>query len=1176
MIFKIAFFLLFTLSLMASPINCGSRCTLYNAPSTAQTLNIQNSAEVSGKVHFNDMGAIKSDLCRNDYYKLLFVKAGDYNITVVPNANKKIKFFLASDCNKANSNNADIYHAEVSDTLTITKHFDADKTICMRIKAIKNQGCTGYSVAIQKNQTGPETLTVSFVDPSYNVPEGAHIDIPIRLSQPAPRDLNVSFATEDGTANESDYVPNSGIVHFSQGEQEKNITVYVKQDNLLELEEFFKIKLSHPSSGLQLGTYPSTTIIIPEQSNPPLCFADNFDETFLQKYWRTLKSSGNFDPYIENNRFRLTSRGHNIATAMTADYAFRAAYNIIKIEFDHYAWGGCEEGINMGEYGADGMALVLFDSQVGPSPDPGAYGGGLGYTQADYHFSDADPSEHSQPGFEKGWLGIGIDEYGTFIRGNEGRFGGIWGQEQGYGDDCELVPNNITIRGASGDLTGEDDCGRDCDAKPGQEARCCGYRYLTSSAQKPKDARNIECRQKTEINKYMQLHPPIADKHSTSPKPGDHYVITIDSRDPNHLYLRVERGDTVIIDRFDAKAAKYRQPAIPEYVRLALTAGTGGGCNNHEIDNIKVYGVCHPYNPDNNASFIVTEDEEAQHILDLQNWIDVSKERNLTTKIAPMHKRYCILAADENDPESPSLADHNVSVIYKNDFGVSIPVIQTATIPAAKSYCFWFDYDKAAKKGWFEVRDNDTGSTSQSDPFSIRPQRYVITSNTPLDALHAGRTYYLTIKAVGSDAAPIADYNQTNLALQPNTTLYYADDTPCVGCNDLHGDLSAFTQSFSFQNGVTTNGSSTQVADIAFNDVGRVRLSIIDTSWASIDSADSEQSCLGAWICGEINATFIPDHFDVTIAKLANFKDGSFTYFANDPLQMGAAVETRLVAKGADANTTKNFTQGERYYERPLKLLLTVGSSPTTSTPVIHDINTSRILGFNQGELTIEWNETNQSKQLRFNFARQITQALVPFTLNGSSVALKAQAFYGSQEINGSATGSAADTLLFLYGCIHAPLYKRAGNMIASKIFYEYYDPAVTAPAAIRGDESLDDIGWYINKKHTDPAMGKIYQIRFNNIDILSSNPYFDTVAQNITNGIQTLRIRYKKEHYPFHALFDINASSWLLYNRFDATAQYVPMEIIFEGKGRWKGIGRFKTQKEFNQSEIPFNRIQW
>jgi len=1021
-------------------------------------------------------------------------------------------------------------------------------------------------------------LFVGFASPEYQTVEDRILNVTIKLSKSADKTYSVEYASHDGTATaEADYSAVSGSVQFLAGEREKNISIYIKKDNLMELDENFTLSLSNPSDGLKIGEYNLTTVIILEQMEPPICFEDDFSDNSLKKFWRTLFSSGNYTPTLYGNRFRLTPRSHNISTAVTADYEFRAAYNLIKIEFDHYAWGGCENGENMGDYGADGIALVLYDSSVGPDPEPGAYGGGLGYTQADYHFPEAQENgEISQPGFQKGWLGIGFDEYGNYIRGNEGRIGGIWGDEPGYGE-CEIVPNNITIRGASGELTGETNCGRDCDAKEGEEARCCGYRYLASSAQKPKNDNNITCTQTDRISQYMELKPPIADKQATQAAPSDHYVITIDSRDPTHLYIWVERDGKIIIDKFDAKAPQNKQPPIPDFIRLALTAGTGGGCNNHEIDNLKVYGVCHPYNQESNATYLVTENESAQNITNVDEWKSFAEDTNLTTKTAPVHQRYCVLAANPQDISSPALEDQNVSIYYENSFGVHQLIVPEGIIQYSRSYCFDFTYNKAAKKGWFKIVNRQNSNIfNNSNRFAIKPDHFEIVSSSPLLNLHAGKEYNLTLKAVDSNGDPLADYNQTSTNLNATPIYYYADDTLCSGCNDLQGALSAFTNSFTFADGITLQGSANNVADISFDNVGKIGIKVIDTSWAEIDNDDTPANCQGSWICGEINATFIPDHFQVQFNTLTNHAHGPFTYFSNSPLKMGAAIGAIFKAMSSTNAVTTNFKAGSKYYENPVSIQLHIQNAPTHSAPIEHNISNT-LIGFQNGSITIPWNETNQTKQLRFTFKRDTTLPLEPYECNDSTIVLKIKSLYGSEEINGSASGTGSQKALFVYGRIHAPHYKTEQNSIQTKIFFEIYDPNNQAPATIEGPQSEDDIDWYRNKAHTSASFGQIHQLLHKGYDLLSGeNSDLKATLGPLNSGVRLLTLQYKKNKYPYNAKIDLNASSWLIYHKYNPNTTTNTLEVIFEGKGNWKGIGTLRSQEEINQSQVPFSRVQW
>ena len=140
----------------------------------------------------------------------------------------------------------------------------------------------------------------------------------------------------------------------------------------------------------------------------------------LDGKWRQLKAEGDFTPKVINKRFRLTNRLHDLSTAVTLDYEFPTENNKFILEFDYYAYGGCSDNDNYvdtntkaGKWGADGLAIVLFDSSAGATPQVGASGGSLGYANGSIEMADGNYKQQS--GFEKGWLGIGIDEFGSFV-----------------------------------------------------------------------------------------------------------------------------------------------------------------------------------------------------------------------------------------------------------------------------------------------------------------------------------------------------------------------------------------------------------------------------------------------------------------------------------------------------------------------------------------------------------------------------------------------------------------------------------------------------------------------------------------------------------------------------------------------------------------------------------------
>ena len=96
------------------------------------------------------------------------------------------------------------------------------------------------------------------------------------------------------------------------------------------------------------------------------------------------------------------------------------------VQFDYATWGGS---------GADGYSVYLFDSGVSTF-NIGAFGGSLGYAQK-LSTSTCNPPTATVAGISGGYIGIGVDEYGNFAYGCEGRYLGN-----------SLIANTVTLRGS--------------------------------------------------------------------------------------------------------------------------------------------------------------------------------------------------------------------------------------------------------------------------------------------------------------------------------------------------------------------------------------------------------------------------------------------------------------------------------------------------------------------------------------------------------------------------------------------------------------------------------------------------------------------------------------------------------------------------------------------------------
>ncbi|MBS4704632.1 DUF6701 domain-containing protein [Aeromonas veronii] len=297
------------------------------------------------------------------------------------------------------------------------------------------------------------------------------------------------------------------------------INGYVYSDQNLTLNNSAIIRGRTTSRSLNM----TDNSVINDQTFTPIlgCFSDNFPGTVLSDKWVVKRTSGTFDPKIVSGRLRMTEASGNQATSATYQRLFPAANNLVEVTFRYYAWSP-----TWFNTGGDGLAVILSDATV--TPQPGSFGGALGYAQRN----------NGTSGFAGGWLGVGLDEYGNFSNGNEGKVGGPGFRAQA-----------IAIRGGVGS----------------------SYRYLAGTA--------------------ANLNPKIDVSGTSSAQPGHLYRLRIDSRVAGRSMVSLDRntgsGFSTLVAPFDAMATA-GQEQVPADFLLSLTGSTGGANNNHELDDIQI------------------------------------------------------------------------------------------------------------------------------------------------------------------------------------------------------------------------------------------------------------------------------------------------------------------------------------------------------------------------------------------------------------------------------------------------------------------------------------------------------------------------------------------------------------------------------------------------------------
>lgn len=1055
----------------------------------------------------------------------------------------------------------------------------------------------------------------------------------IKLSRASDQDITVHYHTIDGTATvaDGDYIKvDDALATIPAGETNTTISIQVYNDAPIELDEYFNVQLTDPH-GACLNDRNTTKINILAQDDAPICFEDNFDNG-LDSKWRVLSNphaKNQYTPQVVNvngdARLRLTDGTHDLATVITKDYEFDTRYNLIIVEFDYYNYGGCSDGNNyhqgkMGNWGADGIVNVLFNSNKLDgtpldSPKPGAIGGSMGYAQMNIH---ENWGTVVQDGFEGGWLGLGLDEFGNFARANEGKVGGI------TPDDRTI--NAVTIRGDGNGLN--------------------GYEYLAGTT---------------------TLSPTLANELGTNYQPDGYfsgrYKFTVDARDPNHLYLRLERsltGDpadyTTIIEQFDAKAPGLGQGITPEKVRYAITAGTGGGCNNHEISWIKLRGNCAAYG---------THSSYATGPFDAWDTFRNVYDRNISTKISNQPFTLKLASLDETnhalevkstanrvyyglvrrnpnttgysyvvDPLDNPALDFTVAESYNKQFNVNSAVADSRVV-----FRFCADYNGTT----YTLYPPDTNCTGQpsivlwpeeqnmvgwreflsSDNFAIRPDHFTIDMNNTV--VGAGNNFNVTLHAVDSSGNDVPDYNETVNIWGASPTLDHNESKT----NCRTGTLTKVSGGF-------INGRANMT--LSYDEVGRLKLLLTEhnsTDFAHVDLDDTDYNATthdssnhGGSIYRQIASSntprsFIPDHFELANIKLHDHheaNDINFTYLASQESVLGthdtiepsmaATLDLDIIAYTALNTTTVNYNNA-CYAQNINSLVISYEfntTNPAETTPVgltkilyrwfddsstanegsgkqvfRNSIDIASASSIGKAVFNTDHNGTAKLK-IQLNFDRSYNTPVNPF-------------FFSIKDINVSDTNNIVDinnsakpdhnaTYLYARAKATKDFYEETSSPVNTPIKVEVYcgrwpASALTCPSVDIISGQTNNYAWWISTKHNMANQDG---------NITLKTPTAHAGLQPV-NGVVTINLPQqgidKNINVTSNGVFGLididfditnstDTSLWLIHNK-DSDKILSPFcQVNIVGTMDWAGHGDTGNVVESNASTHKNQRLGW
>jgi len=450
-------------------------------------------------------------------------------------------------------------------------------------------------------------------------------------------------------------------------------------------------------------------------------------------------------------------------------------------------------------------------------------------------------------------------------------------------------------------------------------------------------------------------------------------------------------------------------------------------------------------------------------------------------------------------------------------------------------------------------------SVYSRDNFAIRPDKFIL-SNLPT-LPRAGKDYNITVTAAAyNQTTAETDYTAVKNELSIGQTIYYPDGATSP---TLNGTLAFSTSNFTIANGTASD------VGVTFDDVGKVDMNITDANWTVVDTNDTVADCsaTGRLICGDANVTFIPEHFKFTTNSLGNHQGLGFTYISSD-LNISAPLSLKVVAANDDDNATKNFNSTA--WENPVNITFSLVNIPTGYT--LTDVKKRELTGDNN--LTFDANGTktllNTDANVSLNFDRNISVAKNPFMLLGSDVNITTESNYSGVLVTGS---SLADTnATFIYGRTHAPRKRFVGATGVDFIYYEAYCSGTDCNKTLlpngSDSNSSDDPRWFVNSSHigTSGSAGSATQkgTVYVTSGVLAGTPATANLTYDTTRG------------YPYKATMENNASSWLIYNKYKATATANEFEVEFVGDSTWAGQHETNATTDTNASSTTNRRTMW
>jgi len=170
--------------------------------------------------------------------------------------------------------------------------------------------------------------------------------------------------------------------------------------------------------------------------------------------------------------------------------------------------------------------------------------------------------------------------------------------------------------------------------------------------------------------------------------------------------------------------------------------------------------------------------------------------------------------------------------------------------------------------------------------------------------------------------------------------------------------------------------------------------------------------------------------------------------------------------------------------------------------------------------------------------------------------------------------------ITYYYGRVHGQRERFKGQDGNASLHFEVFCDVNSG-----GDKSFlpegvnskftDDPRWFINLHHTPQRDGKINTIIQRGYTALNAH----VTTKKFINGTTPVALLHydQSRGYPYKTTMEINASNWLIYNKYNNKAKTNEFEVEFlNSSGKWAGQAETDSTTKKNASEQTNRRLMW